>query len=1465
MRSGSLNILLAATAAVLVAAGEARPAYVYSESLRVIRACNLLLPGVDPNSDPSQGPVSPGYRSRQWNAGLFGVLEQRLDLKPPGWTFVNPLAPAVVTPEIAARYSDTPLPLTVGQVVTKDMPCYWDVRLGEVTLSRLLQFDVVYLHIPAGVKAELTPDDRELLRKLVDSGAQLWIDWGGGAANPFTAGQCGTGFFLDDVNFQPQPRQPANVVHRHHALLSYPYWLSQPEINALGANVSGGVASDGNNRPPFPAVFAPVVLNGGGLPQIAAGRYGSGHIILTANNIGANIVRAAFGSRPDLASPGDLKFAYNVVAWASNYTTTYANAARSSSSSQGPGAPLVKRWSFPVGGAPGASAVIYKGVVFHSGADGKVYALDGVPQQDLDNDGSPDDGVPDFSDGAPFDVLWSASADGAISGPSVFSWPGGEPFPAGVDVVMVMNAGGRVLAAPAFPRPLGGQRGFHEIMSVPGWGGTQVPSPTYHNGIVYAVGGNGYLYCRDLGTREQWNIPGNMTTPYGIVPRPASPTVGWVQDVGTKALDLMAYWLAGTTGVTVQPSDRIFSAIFSVRNEPLARLGGNIVATRYNNSRTVTDSPYRLWAVLGSGACQDLTTAVGTPTAKGQFVLSNPPSGVNAATPVYADYQLSRNMALATTGQDLSPRSIYAPKPDPQAGSNVQAWNTSGSPTVAMGPDGTLYAVGSRNNGSQLTAVQEFGPRFNLLQNRPTVPQHIADWHFWFRSVLNTADPLMADRFYPAYDYTLDSSSSGTGVPLDDFEVIGPPAVTADGVYVTAIGRDASRVPAVALFAFARKWDFRVDLPPGVEYRDQQGNLLPVRIWQPNPFTELGTVRSPREEAAIVRDYAIDRARGTITISNFDDANFLMGPEKRPLFAGIPVRVWVGDVEVPVQMDRFSNLRWYFVAYRPDTLPPGAGIYTPANRAAGRPSPASVLGEYVYFTTAEGMIYAVRAAATPDRGKQVFGVKPNYMTETEWRGSSRDVVWQELIDGGVPLTNPIAGANGLLAVSGETGLYVFDSPGTIIADSNRILEVDAGAGAVWSVSASTRLSLHGRDSATATGMSVKKTPFSRPSVVRMVDSNDLVVCDTGNNRIVRVDRAGQVVWEITSFVDPLRLLPSGEPLKLASPTDVRVWSGIEMDPLLRIPALVYHYLIADRDNFRVLDLIVRFDVNGRPLPVSNRPEDAIAPGQEPPTVLNWVSATRSEGRLLRFETAQLFPRSGPAGTMDVWAAVSNYSVEDPAAAVRVEDARGGAVVRLDYGDVTVGADGVADGVANWTYRPGRISWATNLFTDGGVTRRMANPRYFERYWTAGGVNSILCDGAGVWELTQSRPDGPFVAVWRLTTEAYQNELPRRTSEGAVITGTGVPLRATSARVLPGGRILISNSYSGIGAGGNEFRGEVFEVDNRDGSGNPIPGPTGIYWSAPAVVSYEIAPGVQGLRQEIRGSYLVEQPTFVDRR
>jgi len=199
-------------------------------------------------------------------------------------------------------------------------------------------------------------------------------------------------------------------------------------------------------------------------------------------------------------------------------------------------------------------------------------------------------------------------------------------------------------------------------------------------------------------------------------------------------------------------------------------------------------------------------------------------------------------------------------------------------------------------------------------------------------------------------------------------------------------------------------------------------------------------------------------------------------------------------------------------------------------------------------------------------------------------------------------------------------------------------------------------------------------------------------------------------------------------------------------------------------------------------------------------------------------------------------------------------------VRLDYADLAVDASGNA----TWTYKPGNISWATNVIADG-AGRKMANPRYFERFWTAGGVHSVLCDNSGVWELTQNAPEGPFDVVWKLTSADYQNALERQTTDGQILSSTGVPLRASSAKILPNGRVLIANSYTGFGASGAEFHGEVFEVDRTNDAGNPIPVPTRIFWSAPSVVSVEVAPGVTGVRQELGGSYLIEQPTFVDRR
>lgn len=1440
---------------VLASGSSQAAAYIYSQSRQEIRACILLLPGVDS--------ANTGYKAEDYNAGLFSVLQSRIDLKPAGWDLVNPLAPPLMNDTIRNRYSNLiaqnpNLNIANGQLITKQMPFYWDVRLSDVTLSRLLQFDLVYLPVPVNRQVTLNANQREMLRKLVDSGATLWIDWGGGANNPISSA-CSIGFLVDDVNFRGQARQGAFISQRHHPTLSYPFWLNEQEINALGFSQAAGVVANNAGGSPAEGLFTAVVRNGGpgALPQIASARYGSGHILMTANNIGLDITRRSGGQQPMFASVEDLKFAYNVIGWGSNYLTTFKDAAHSSSSSEGPGAPLVQRWAFP--GSPpatGSAPVIYKGVVFYSDAGGNVHAFDGVPQQDLDGDGNPDDGVPDLAAGAPFDRIWTISPGGSLSGPTVATWPGGNGIPPGTDVLLV-NANGTVLAISAFPTPLANPAST-SLFSIPGGytGGQGVPAPTFHNGIIYAVGADGRLYCYDPASGDQWTMP-HPTIDYAISPpRPYPATVGWKQDAGTQALDLMAYWVNGTQPAGSDASeDRVFASILSVRNEPLARLAGNLVANRFRNARDVLPGSWTMWAMTGPEFCDAITGA--NITNAGEWTLGTVPVGFTAATPVYVDYMLERAQDSGLTRQNLRPRTLYQPIPRAsiQVGAIVDPWNANGPP--AMGPDGTIYLSGSRGSISQLYAIRENGPRFNVQGDQGRVPNQTMPWHFWFGSITSTfgdSDPLVgAVTLYPAIDFTLDSSSSGQGIGLHNFEISGPPAVTTDAVYVTAVGETETGQPVVGLFAFATEWQFRIVLAPGTQFTDALGNRLPVRIWQPDPYSSGPSIIPPLQEAARVPDSMIDYGRRTITIENFEDIKIAQNTIQRPLTPGIPVVVFVGDVQVAADSSNFSNLKWYYIPYRPDVIrtrpdPEAPGSQVAADRdTSSQVSPPSVLGEHVYFGTGGGYIYAVRTDATPNRGKQVFSIAPNYMPLSDWDASPQYAVWQEKIATG-GITNPIAGAGGLLAVGSSLGLAVYDSPGTLIADSNRIIEVDGGARITWALDATIEQSFRG-DSPVGppTAYSQRTRPFSKPSVVRHVDGANMVVADTGNNRIVRIDRAGNIIHRIESFQDPMGVLSSGEPLNLAGPTDVRAWTSYEIDPVLNIPAVVYHYLIADRDNFRILDIIIRFDLQtGAPLGTSGPlgREDRATP------VVNWTTSSRAEGRLLRYETAQMVQGPG-ANEFSVMAAVSNYAVASAAG--------GGPELKLDPhsgGLVQIGyaVRSIQGGQATYTYtRPGAITGATSFI---GGNRQLANPRFFERIFVGTGqFRDIVCDNAGVFELDQNAN-----IVWALTSDTYRDSLPQSTSAG-IIPQRGVPLQAARAKVLPNGRMLIANRYSGIGASGNEFRGEVFEVNRTNLAGNPISAPTEILWSAPAITL-----GTDGNpRQEIRGSYILEQPTYVDRR
>ena len=1428
--------LLASLAALLIVsvAPASAATFNYAQGRRQIRACNLLLPGViegNPDRDKIDGKLAQPYYARAANSGLLVRLNTSV-LKPAGWELMNPLAPPIVTPQIRARYENS---VPLGAAINKSMPAYWDVKLTDVTLSRLLQFDVVYMAVPEGISPLLDADMRNKLGKLVDSGAQLWIDWGGGVDVTFGDPRVGQGLMIPDaaLGFASGGTMVAQGL-AGHSLLRYPYRLNQFELTELGSQV-GSVTSGGVGA----AILAAVVRNGNGTPQIVAGPYGAGNLIMTARNIGGVLAAA---NPPPVPFAAAAKFAYNVIAMGGNYPTAYGSAAHSSYARQGPDAGLQARWSAALPVAPGTSPVVCGGVVYVSGADGALYAFDATPEQDLDGNGNPDDGSDtSYRVGSGADLLWRSNLGGSLSTPTVCTWPGGDPVGApGTDAVLVASSTGDVHVVAAWPNPTGQSE---VLFSIPPSSGP-VPAPTYHNGIIYVTGGSASgqpwmsanLFCFDPVAGQEWRVPGPVNpTNYNLEARFCSPTVGWTSDTAGGAMDLMAYWVTGKTDPAVPGSDsndRLLSALMAVRAEPLQATSADIVATRYSGQRSFAQDPaaadpgYHLWTVdPQTGAPRDLTSQVNTSTfpPAGQWQFK--PGQVMATWPIFADYRAARvpddlgNPALAGL-QDFLPRDLYSPTPQPQAATAttyaINPWKTDKlGATAAMGPDGVLYIVGDRDvpNGSasQISAVRDVGPRNQQLDERP-YPRQFLEWTAVLASVYDRVDMT---TYYPATDFTPDTdnvagNNSGEE-PLDLFKITGPAAVTDDAVYVTAVGQGSSG-PAVALFAFERRPKFQIKLDSNVQLFDAEGNGLQVNLWQGNPFAIDLATGPPLLAAVGLRTSAIDYGRKTITFSNFEDAGLMMSG--RPIVAGAPVHVYVNGVEVG--SDKFSNLRWYFIPY------------LGTQRLDGPVSPPAVIGNYVYFGVGDGpdgYVFSVRKDANPSREKQVFGVAPEAGGE-----ASKDVPEPIHVPNAGALDHPIAGAGGMVVASSNAGFTVLDSGATLIADSDRLIEVTGAGAAAWSL-----------DAVDDGGVI---STLSRPTVARIVNPADMVspitgggemiVCDSGNNRIVRVTRGGQVLGEIREFEDPLGLLSAGEPRTLANPRDVRFWELSEPDPVDPNHPIVRveHFLVADRDNFRVLDLVVRYDLaTGAVLS---------AGGTGNPVAVNWVSASRSQGRMLRYETAQPFQTS--AGEWDILSAVSNYTVTGESRG----DEQGGGIVRLAYFNNP-------NPPAREYKHPGIISGFAPAIKNGGVQQRLVNPRFFERTWVAADdFVDLVCDNAGVWML-----DSAANVIWGLSSDQYKNGLGQATAAGVVVN-RGVPLRASSARLLPSGNILISNSYTGTNSCGQPFSGEVFEV-NRTAS------PQQIVWCAPSIGSVVPCGTGFGFTQQIARSYLIEQPSFADRR
>src|SRR5579871_5884383 len=86
---------------------------------------------------------------------VFYIMDRRADLKPAGWSFINPLAPPTLTGDIVQRWKnrdgnnlDTSLNDTqfkVGAQVNKNIGAYWEVNLDSVSADDLHQFNLLLM------------------------------------------------------------------------------------------------------------------------------------------------------------------------------------------------------------------------------------------------------------------------------------------------------------------------------------------------------------------------------------------------------------------------------------------------------------------------------------------------------------------------------------------------------------------------------------------------------------------------------------------------------------------------------------------------------------------------------------------------------------------------------------------------------------------------------------------------------------------------------------------------------------------------------------------------------------------------------------------------------------------------------------------------------------------------------------------------------------------------------------------------------------------------------------------------------------------------------------------------------------------------------------------------------------------------------------------------------------------------
>jgi hypothetical protein len=137
---------------------------------------------------------------------------------------------------------------------------------------------------------------------------------------------------------------------------------------------------------------------------------------------------------------------------------------------------------------------------------------------------------------------------------------------------------------------------------------------------------------------------------------------------------------------------------------------------------------------------------------------------------------------------------------------------------------------------------------------------------------------------------------------------------------------------------------------------------------------------------------------------------------------------------------------------------------------------------------------------------------------------------------------------------------------------------------------------------------------------------------------------------------------------------------------------------------------------------------------------------------------------------------------------------------------------------------------------------------------------MFTDATGVYEVTQTVANGPWVVNWMLPNNVYRFMRNRPGAPPTIFGSNPLSVRPNYARRLDSGEVIVVNGYVGRRINGTDFSGEVVQVD-----GEPYDPATnsGFGFNRPnlgfnfASVRFELSTPT-----ETRSLY---QPVFADRR